>query len=163
MREYWLYSAVFLMGMVVARHDLFSALKRTAAAWRPAARTVIGLAACALSLAMGSYLGDRFMAWTTLPLCAGVILLSAAHGPLWRGMVRLGRHTTYIWLTHTYFLYYAFPTYLYRLKHPVLIIAACLALSLLTALVLETVEDRVLPALGKRLLYKPLPQEGKEP
>ena len=49
----------------------------------------------------------------------------------------LGRHSTIMWLTHTFYAYYFFHTQLYALRNPLLIYVTLLTITLLTAIPLE--------------------------
>ncbi len=49
----------------------------------------------------------------------------------------LGRHSTVMWLTHTFYAYYFFHAQLYGLRYPLFIYAALLTVTLLTAIPLE--------------------------
>lgn len=53
----------------------------------------------------------------------------------------LGRHSTYMWLTHTFYAYYFFHQQFYALRYPLLIYVALLAVTLLTAIPLEWLTD----------------------
>ena len=50
-----------------------------------------------------------------------------------------GRHSTNMWLTHFFFCYYIFGAEIYRLKYPLLIFAALIAVSLLSSYIVQTI------------------------
>lgn len=44
-----------------------------------------------------------------------------------------------MWLTHTFFAYYLFPGFIYGMRYPILIYALLVAVSLLSACVIERI------------------------
>lgn len=54
-------------------------------------------------------------------------------GWLKRILCYLGRHSTYMWLTHTFFCYYLFHDEIYGLRYPLLIYGVLIALSLMSS------------------------------
>lgn len=64
----------------------------------------------------------------------------------------IGRYSTYIWLTHTFYAYYFFQKFTFFPKYSILIYLWCVALSLMTGMVLEYIVAGI--EKGVRKLYK---------
>lgn len=52
----------------------------------------------------------------------------------------LGKHSTYMWMTHTFFAFYYWSDFIYGFKYPVFIILVLVAVSIIVACVLEKIE-----------------------
>ncbi len=62
--------------------------------------------------------------------------------PLVKSVLRtIGSYSTYIWLTHTFFAYYYWQSYLYRLRYSMLIVGVCILLCILVGRVLEIIRS----------------------
>ena len=55
----------------------------------------------------------------------------------------IGKYSTYIWLTHTFFAYYYFQTFIYSVKYSALIFVLCTACSVVTGIVIEYIIQKV--------------------
>jgi hypothetical protein len=49
----------------------------------------------------------------------------------------LGKYSTGMWMTHTYFCYYLFSDFIYGVKYPLLIYALLIAVSLFSAIIIQ--------------------------
>lgn len=64
-------------------------------------------------------------------------------------LMKLGRHSTNIWLVHTFFCYYLFHDFIYSLQYPIVIIIVVLGLSLISSVILE----KIYQIISNKLLY----------
>lgn len=62
----------------------------------------------------------------------------------------IGKYSTYIWLTHTFFAYYYFQQYLYWFKYSTIIFIVCLICCIVVGIVLETIINLVNKAFKKK-------------
>ena len=51
----------------------------------------------------------------------------------------IGKYSTYIWLTHTFFAYYYFQNYLYFFKYSTIIFAVCIICTIIVGFILEAI------------------------
>lgn len=54
-------------------------------------------------------------------------------------LYELGRRSTVMWMTHTFFCFYIFPDFIYGFKYPLVIFAVLVVVSYLTSVVLSTI------------------------
>jgi len=54
-------------------------------------------------------------------------------------LFELGRRSTVMWMTHTFFCFYIFPDFIYGFKYPLIIFAVLVIVSYLTSVILERV------------------------
>lgn len=66
------------------------------------------------------------------------------------GFMALGKHSTYMWMTHTFFAFYYASAFIYGFKYPIFIIVALVAVSFATSCVLNWIEN-LLVGMGKKL------------
>lgn len=64
----------------------------------------------------------------------------------------LGRHSTYMWLTHSFFCYYLFHDYIYGLRYPALMFGVLIMLALISSYVCKWVHDGVAHLFSKLYL-----------
>lgn len=70
----------------------------------------------------------------------GVVTKSRWLGmPIRKILMVVGKYSTYIWLTHTFFAYYYFQPLIYLPKYSILILIWCILLTVCTGIVLENV------------------------
>lgn len=96
-----------------------------------------------------------------LTVCAECMIRSAAMVPLeflfiflltrihWKGkskdfMLFMGRHSTTMWLTHSFFCYYLFGDFVYSFRYPILIFIIELLCSILASVVVKSVSDKLI-------------------
>lgn len=65
----------------------------------------------------------------------------------------LGKHSTYMWMTHTFFAYYYASAFIYGFRYPLVILVVLVAISFVTSRALEFVET-VMRGMGKKI-YEP--------
>lgn len=58
-------------------------------------------------------------------------------------MLSLGRHSTTMWFTHSYFCYHLFHDFIYSFRYPAIIFAVLLVVSFLTAVMIDFMRDRL--------------------
>lgn len=66
------------------------------------------------------------------------------------GFMILGKHSTYMWMTHTFFAFYYASSLIYGFRYPLLILVVLIAISFVTSCMLEFIEN-VLKGIGKKL------------
>ena len=126
------YLICFWFGMVLAEWRLLERLPE----WKGAANLIVAAFCIAVSLGLKFVVSmdNRWDFVPLLPLIYGIVTLN--HNvwfpeKLKTGFGRIGRYSIYIWLIHTFFLYYYFQSYLLRLRYSVLIYFVTLILSLI--------------------------------
>ena len=55
-----------------------------------------------------------------------------------RGIGFIGKYSTYIWLTHTFFAYYYFQSFTYFPKYSILIFLLCMIMTMVVGIAFET-------------------------
>jgi peptidoglycan/LPS O-acetylase OafA/YrhL len=70
--------------------------------------------------------------------CIGVIIKSLLFTRIINKILLfVGKYSTYIWLTHTFFAYYYFQQYLYWFKYSTIIYIVCLICCIIVGIVIE--------------------------
>lgn len=64
-------------------------------------------------------------------------------------LMKIGGHSTNIWLVHTFFCYYLFHDFIYSLRYPVVILVVVLVLSLISSMLL----GKIYQAIERKLFY----------
>lgn len=64
----------------------------------------------------------------------------------------IGKYSTYIWLTHTFFAYYYFQQYLYWFRYSTIIFVICMICCIIVGIVCETIISLIDKALKKNKL-----------
>ena len=97
------------------------------------------LALCLLRMSLGPSFLNAFFVLVCIPL---YVLLSR---PNWlkRFLMFFGKHSTNMWLCHTFFAYYVWGEWFYGLRYPLLIYLALVAASLGVSMLVEPVYQRI--------------------
>ena len=97
------------------------------------------LALCLLRMSLGPSFLNAFFVLVCIPL---YVLLSR---PNWlkRFLMFFGKHSTNMWLCHTFFAYYIWGEWFYGLRYPLLIYLALVAASLCVSMLVEPVYQRI--------------------
>lgn len=97
------------------------------------------LALCLLRMSLGPSFLNAFFVLVCIPL---YVLLSR---PNWlkRFLMFFGKHSTNMWLCHTFFAYYIWGEWFYGLRYPLLIYLALVAASLGVSMLVEPVYQRI--------------------
>lgn len=86
-----------------------------------------------LRMTLGASILSSFIILFVIPL-----YLALPRGGLWQKMLRyFGKHSTNMWLTHTFFAYYLFHDYIYGLKYPPVMYITLVAASLLSSYIVD--------------------------
>ena len=64
-------------------------------------------------------------------------------------LMKIGGHSTNIWLVHTFFCYYLFHDFIYSLRYPVVILVVVLVFSLISSMLL----GKIYQSIERKLLY----------
>lgn len=140
-REVEMYLACFIMGLVCARFDLFARFKALVLRYNKWIIRVIGVLVIAATISFQADNYDTYMHFTSVFIVLGTICLSAfTDGLIKKACCFVGRHSSYIWLTHTYFCFYCFSNIIYASGNAICAVVMTFAFSLVTAIVLERVE-----------------------
>lgn len=141
-----IYSLIFIIGYLCARFDIFLKLQKRI---RPGAPSgTVGLVVFAAAFALRSLLAtdaaycrsDIFIApIVVFSLC----LLTRKQGKVTGCLARLGKYSTYMWLTHTFYCYYYFREFSTFTHISTLIFIQLVVVSLLTAIVLSFLEKLI--------------------
>ena len=101
------------------------------------------MALCLLRMSLGPSILNAFFVLACIPL---YVLISR---PIWfkRCLMFFGRHSTNMWLCHTFFAYYLWSEYFYALRFPLLIYVALVMASLAVSML-------ILPIYKKLVQYK---------
>lgn len=99
---------------------------------------ILMIAVCFLKVyCPGGMLIDTFLTPIFIALCLKG--LNRAKG-LSTFFTIIGKKSTYMWLTHTFFAFYYWSDFIYGFKYPILIVAILILISYLTAAILEKIE-----------------------
>jgi peptidoglycan/LPS O-acetylase OafA/YrhL len=74
-----------------------------------------------------------------------IILFSLLNRPKWINMflIEMGKRSTSMWLTHSYFCYHLFHNFIYGFKYPLLIYFVLLLVSYATAIIIDLINKKV--------------------
>lgn len=76
-----------------------------------------------------------------LPIICTCIAMCKKTNNVYRVIVFLGKYSMYMWLTHTFYIYYYFQNTIFAFKYASLIYAVTIFLSLTTAILIERLFD----------------------
>lgn len=129
---------VFLAAAAFAFNHWFERLQ----AWPRRRRILclfILLALCLLRMSLGPSFLNAFFVLVCIPL---YVLIKR---PIWlqRFLLFFGKHSTNMWLCHTFFAYYIWSEWFYGLRYPLLIYLALVAASLGVSMLVEPVYQRI--------------------
>lgn len=140
---------VFISGYLCARFKIFDDLKvnKITLAISVIAIIVLLISKCVMLFYLGlEQKYDKFMDAYTIPvlICAIVVLYThTKNNVFWIMISFLGRHSSYIWLTHTFFCYYYFQRIIIMPRYSVLVFSFTLFLATISALALEWLQKKI--------------------
>lgn len=140
---------VFISGYLCARFKIFDDLKvnKITLAISVIAIIVLLISKCVMLFYLGlDQKYDKFMDAYTIPvlICAIVVLYTQTKNSMfWIVISFFGRHSSYIWLTHTFFCYYYLQRIIIMPKYSVLVFSFTLFLATISALALEWLQKKM--------------------
>ena len=140
------WSACFLMGCLFARWDLLSRLKAKYAGSLPAALLSFLCLAFLVVLRYKLDVGMRYdFFWAPIIcLCFSIIFATKLGVIIRRPFESIGKHSTNIWLTHSFFCYHWCQSAIFLPKWSLLVFLLLLSVSLLFSLVINWLWDSAL-------------------
>lgn len=140
----------FMWGALFAKYDLFAKVK-----------TYIKLNTLWTNVLMVFILILAFIIRTIIPIHAASVFFMVIFACCFYMIKKstivesffmlMGKHSTNIWLVHTFFCYYYFHDFIYGLKYPVLIYIVTLGLSLIASLLINKVHHLLFERLASRI------------
>lgn len=126
----------FVIGWICKRRGFFEKLEKYRIPWILWAIIMVVLM-CMKVYCPGGMLVDTILTPIFIALCLKVI-----NQLKWLEniLIILGKKSTYMWMTHTFFAFYYWSSFIYDFKYPLLILSALLAVSFITSCVLEKME-----------------------
>lgn len=128
----------FMWGGLFAKYDLFEKIKN-----------VINLNVLWTNVLMIFILGGVFFLRALMSIHAASVLfmivfaccfyMTKKNSNIESFFMLMGKHSTNIWLVHTFFCYYYFHDFIYGLKYPVLIYLVTLGLSFISSIVINKI------------------------
>lgn len=94
----------------------------------------------------GGMLIDTLLTPVFIGLCLRIVAVSKT---IFKVLTVIGSYSTYMWMTHTYFSIYYWSDFIYAFKWPLLITAVLILVSLVTALVLDLLEEQLIKITRK--------------
>lgn len=88
----------------------------------------------------GGMLLDTILTPFFIVLCLKVINLSKISEKI---LILLGKHSTYMWMTHTFFAFYYWKTFIYGFTYPLIITVVLIVVSFITSCILEKIENKL--------------------
>ena len=85
----------------------------------------------------------KYDAFITAPIIYSVVILVNYLKPLASFLQKLGKYSTYMWLTHTFFCFYYFNHWILKAKISILMFILTTILSFLTAFILTQIENKL--------------------
>lgn len=124
----------FVVGMYLVDSNIFESISKILP-------KNIGIRLGVGSMLVGGIFVLRFLSvpdfWLVSGMVLGVILIIKSIPLLHPVLLFVGKYSTYIWLTHTFFGYYLFQKLTFFPRYSWLIFLWCLALSIVTGIILE--------------------------
>lgn len=153
MRELELFISSYLTGLALAKRDIFSIFKRKVIEYKKAVIYPVSLLIIGMVLYIQFYFYDQYMYITSVIFSFGIIGLFAYDNKFKKTVIKCGKYSTYMWLTHTYFAYYCFSNITYAPKYPGLIVIINFIMSLFTAVLLEHLENVIIRKFNTIISY----------
>lgn len=126
----------FVVGWSCKRKDFFEKTEKYRIHWILWV-IMMGILMCMKVYCHGGMLVDTILTPFFIALC-----LKAIDQLKWieNILIVLGKKSTYMWMTHTFFAFYYWSSFIYSFKYPLLIFSVLLAVSFITSCVLEKME-----------------------
>lgn len=126
----------FMWGALFVKYDLFQRIKK-----------VVNLNVYGNNVLMSIILVSAFLLRAMIPIHAASVFFMVIFAYCFYMMKKspyvesffmlMGKHSTNIWLVHTFFCYYYFHDFIYGLKYPILIYILTLGLSVISSVVIN--------------------------
>lgn len=126
----------FMWGALFVKYDLFQRIKK-----------VVNLNVYGNNVLMSIILVSAFLLRAMIPIHAASVFFMVIFACCFYMMKKspyvesffmlMGKHSTNIWLVHTFFCYYYFHDFIYGLKYPILIYILTLGLSVISSVVIN--------------------------
>lgn len=131
----------FVFGIWMYSTNGFERLRIKLASMTPKKRKWMMVAGILLPIALCVCIKIMFLkAIAIIPLLPFYLMLNRKQS-IKRILCYLGHHSTYMWLTHTFFCYYLFHDYIYGLRYPILMYGVLILLALASSYVCQFVHD----------------------
>lgn len=85
----------------------------------------------------------KYDAFITAPIVYSIVVLCNYIKPLASFLQKLGKYSTYMWLTHTFFCFYYFSHWILKARISILMFVLTTILSFLTAFILTQIENKL--------------------
>lgn len=142
-KGFWSTFLCFFMGMIVVAFDLFEKLYQAVqklGKGKYIFSLFAGLLAALARIVLKVNCDYDYVVTPILIFCIIVILKSQLCSKYVKPpLAKIGKYSTYIWLTHTFFAYYYFQKLTYAPRYSTLIFAWCLVLSIISGFVIEKI------------------------
>ena len=152
-KGFWSTFLCFLMGMVVVAFDLFEMLYQLLlklGKWQYILSVTVGLLAVFARIVLKINCDYDYIVTPILIFCILVIMKSKLCSKYIKPpLTKLGKYSTYIWLTHTFFVYYYFQKLTYAPRYSTLIFIWCLFLSIASGILMEKILYFVQIGIGR--------------
>lgn len=137
----------FVSGWLCKRWEIFEKTEKIRMHWS------IGFVAMAIVMVVKVYCPGGMLIDTILtPVFIALCLKATERFSKIEKYLRLiGKYSTYMWLTHTFFAFYYWPNLIYGFKYPILIFFSLLAVSLIASVLLELTE-KILNTIMKNII-----------
>lgn len=138
------YGLLFVVGIMCANFNLINRLscyfsREKIGKYAPLILIAVGGGRYYMMLSMG-HLVYRYDV-IFLPIICTCIAMCKKTNTIYRVIVFLGKYSMYMWLTHTFYIYYYFQNTIFAFKYASLIYAVTIFLSLTTAILIERLFD----------------------
>ena len=153
-KGFWCWFLCFVMGMVTVEFQIFDAMHQAIQKMGKYKPIFIAFGSGGICIARILFSADCEWDYLFTPLIiffVVLILKSKACTKQFRKLLfMIGKYSTYIWLTHTFYAYYYFQELVYCVKYSALIFVWCLICSWVTGYVLECGVQMLKRLIGKK-------------
>ena len=133
-------AAAIMAGVIFAKYDIFKSWKKLFEKFTRPEKLVISLLSIVLLAYVRTFILPIYTEAITVPVfITALMLITDSFKPVGATFAFLGRFSTNIWLTHTFYCYYFTPVakFIYKFDSPIAAFLITLALSLVTAILLD--------------------------
>lgn len=136
---------LFILGVVIAKYGLFNSLNEKINIKR---KTYIYLSIVTFFIIV--FIGDipvfgEIAKLILIPIFVFTLVNAIKDESC---LSKLGRHSTNMWLTHSFFCYYYFQRFTFILKYPILILLQLIVITIIVSIILEKIEEVFLSKLN---------------
>lgn len=129
----------FVSGWLCNRWEVFEKTEKIRIHWS-IRFIVMAIVMVAKVYCPGGMLIDTILTPVFIALCLKAI---KSFSKIERYLRLVGKYSTYMWLTHTFFAFYYWPNFVYGFKYPILITLVLIFVSLITAACLTQIENLI--------------------